>query len=78
MNNNVHPFSYSFLFHKPFLLPTDKNPNVIIDCTYCNINYIKEQIPIVNNVLDPKETDIHIRLFHKELPLVELILPSIL
>lgn len=35
-------------------------PNVFIDCNYCDINYIKEQIPIVNYVIDRKDADIHI------------------
>jgi len=35
-------------------------PNVFIDCPYCNMNYFKEEIPIVNFVRDRKEADIHI------------------
>ncbi|MFA5804281.1 MAG: hypothetical protein WC879_06525 [Melioribacteraceae bacterium] len=35
-------------------------PNIFIDCSYCDLNYIKEQIPIVNYVRDRKEADIHI------------------
>lgn len=35
-------------------------PNVFIDCTKCNLNHIKEQIPIVNYVLDRKDADVHI------------------
>lgn len=35
-------------------------PTVFIDCGYCDINYIKEQIPIVNYVIDRKDADIHI------------------
>lgn len=35
-------------------------PNVFIDYPNSNMNYIKEQIPIVNYVHDPKEADIHI------------------
>jgi hypothetical protein len=35
-------------------------PNVFIDCNYCDVNFIKEQIPIVNYVRDRKDADIHI------------------
>ena len=35
-------------------------PNVFIDCNYCDINFIKEQIPIVNYVRDRKDADIHV------------------
>ncbi|MFA7227489.1 MAG: hypothetical protein WC061_00520 [Melioribacteraceae bacterium] len=35
-------------------------PNVFIDCEYCDLNYIKEQIPVVNYVRDRKDSDIHI------------------
>ena len=34
-------------------------PNVYLDC-HCDRNYIKEQIPIVNYVIDRKDADIHI------------------
>ena len=35
-------------------------PNVFIDYPYINLNYIKEQIPIVNYVRDQKEADVHV------------------
>ncbi len=35
-------------------------PNVFIDCNYCDINFIKEQIPIVNYVRDRKDADVHV------------------
>lgn len=35
-------------------------PNVFIDYPNVNLNYVKEQIPIVNYVRDQKEADIHI------------------
>lgn len=35
-------------------------PNVYIDCGYCDYNFIKEQIPIVNFVRDRNDADIHI------------------
>ncbi|NMB82145.1 MAG: hypothetical protein GYA14_10040 [Ignavibacteria bacterium] len=35
-------------------------PKVYIDCTNCAINYIKEQIQIVNYVNDRKDADVHI------------------
>ena len=35
-------------------------PNIFIDCGYCDLNYIKEQIPIVNYVRDRKDADIHV------------------
>ena len=35
-------------------------PNVFIDCGYCDINFIKEQIPVVNYVRDRKDADVHI------------------
>ncbi|MHB8854312.1 MAG: hypothetical protein ACYC6P_13285 [Ignavibacteriaceae bacterium] len=35
-------------------------PNVFIDYPYIDLNYIKEQIPIVNYVRDQKEADIHV------------------
>ncbi len=35
-------------------------PKVFIDCSNCNLNYIKQQITVVNYVLDRKEADIFI------------------
>jgi hypothetical protein len=35
-------------------------PNVFIDCRQCNLNHIKEHVPIVNYVLDRKDSDVHI------------------
>lgn len=35
-------------------------PNVFIDCGYCDLNYIKEQIPIVNYVRDRKDANVHV------------------
>ncbi|MCX6169684.1 MAG: hypothetical protein NTX65_10095 [Ignavibacteriales bacterium] len=35
-------------------------PNLFIDCGYCDINFVKEQIPIVNYVRDRKDADIHV------------------
>lgn len=35
-------------------------PKVYIDCSLCDINYIKEQIQIVNYVNDRKDSDVHI------------------
>lgn len=35
-------------------------PKVFIDCSLCDINYIKEQIQIVNYVNDRKDSDVHI------------------
>ncbi len=35
-------------------------PNIFIDCSYCDINFIKEQIPVVNYVRDRKDADVHI------------------
>lgn len=35
-------------------------PKVFIDCGYCDMNYIKEQIPIVNYVRDRNDADVHI------------------
>ncbi|NWF50131.1 MAG: hypothetical protein HXY49_06290 [Ignavibacteriaceae bacterium] len=35
-------------------------PNVFVDCSYCYINYLKEQIPVVNYVRDRKDADVHI------------------
>lgn len=35
-------------------------PKVFIDCSLCDINYIKEQIQIVNYVNDRKDADVHI------------------
>ncbi len=35
-------------------------PNVFIDCPSCNMNYIKENIPIVNYVFDRKEADVYV------------------
>ena len=35
-------------------------PNVFIDCNYCDINFIKEQIPVVNYVRDRKDADVHV------------------
>ncbi len=37
----------------------DGAPNVYIDC-YCDRSYIKEQIPVVNYVVDRKDADVHI------------------
>lgn len=38
----------------------ENSPNVLIDCGYCDYNFIKEQIPIVNFVRDRKDADIHV------------------
>lgn len=35
-------------------------PNVFINCWFCDMNYIKEQIPIVNYVNERKESDIEL------------------
>ncbi len=35
-------------------------PKIFVDCGYCDLNYIKEQIPIVNYVRDRKDADVHI------------------
>lgn len=35
-------------------------PKIFIDCSFCDMNYIKEQISIVNYVRDRKDADIHI------------------
>ncbi|KAF0141638.1 MAG: hypothetical protein FD122_1193 [Stygiobacter sp.] len=35
-------------------------PKIFIDCGYCDMNYIKEQIPIVNYVRDRKDADVHV------------------
>ncbi len=37
----------------------DGAPNVYLDCR-CDKNYIKEQIPVVNYVVDRKDADVHI------------------
>lgn len=41
-------------------LTKDGAPNVFIDCGYCDLNYVKEQIPVVNYVRDRKDADIHV------------------
>ncbi|MDP2036688.1 MAG: hypothetical protein Q8L04_04850 [Ignavibacteria bacterium] len=35
-------------------------PKIFIDCGYCDMNYIKEQIPIVNYVRDRNDADVHV------------------
>lgn len=35
-------------------------PRIFIDCGYCDMNYIKEQIPIVNYVRDRNDADVHV------------------
>ncbi len=35
-------------------------PNVFINCWFCDMNYIKEQIPVINYVNDRKESDIEL------------------
>jgi len=41
-------------------LMKESAPNLFIDCNYCDINFIKEQIPVVNYVRDRKDADIHV------------------
>jgi hypothetical protein len=38
----------------------DNAPRVFINCTFCDLNFIKEQIPIVNYVNDRNDADINI------------------
>lgn len=38
----------------------EESPTVFIDCGYCDMNFIKEQIPVVNYVRDRKDADVHI------------------
>lgn len=52
-------------------------PNVYLDC-YCDRNFIKEQIPVVNYVRDRKDADVHILFHNNELVLVESILDTVL
>jgi len=35
-------------------------PNIFVDCGYCDMNYVKEQIPVVNYVRDRKDADVHV------------------
>lgn len=37
-------------------------PNVFINCGYCDLNFIKEQIPVVNYVNDRNDADISVLL----------------
>jgi len=42
------------------LLIKEGAPTVYIDCGLCDMNYIKEQVSIVNFVRDRKEADVHV------------------
>lgn len=35
-------------------------PTIYIDCGFCDMDYIKEQMPIVNYVRDRKDADVHV------------------
>lgn len=51
--------SYSFS-QQDISLIKDGAPNIYIDCGYCDLNFIKEQIPIVNYMRDRKDADVHV------------------
>ena len=38
----------------------EKALNIIIDCDYCDLEYIKREISFVNYVRDTKEAEVHI------------------
>ena len=38
----------------------DKALNVFLDCTYCDMDFLRTEIPIVNYVRDRKEADVDI------------------
>ncbi|MCX7874867.1 MAG: hypothetical protein N2321_01730 [Melioribacteraceae bacterium] len=52
--------SLTVIYGQSNQLIKENSPNVYIDCSYCDLNFIKEKIPIVNFVRDRKDADIHI------------------
>lgn len=38
----------------------NRAPYVFIDCSFCDFNHIRNEIPFVNYVRDPKQADIHV------------------
>ncbi len=51
--------SFSFAQNNQALIK-ESAPNLFVDCNYCDMNYVKEQIPVVNYVRDRKDADIHV------------------
>lgn len=58
-----------FVFSISFVLPQEKSnadqlkksaPKVFIDCEYCDMEYIKTEIPFVNYVRERKEAQVHV------------------
>lgn len=58
-----------FVFSISFLFPQEKSnadqlkksaPKVFIDCEYCDMEYIKTEIPFVNYVRERKEAQVHV------------------
>ena len=70
MTSKIAFLLFSFLFLSTSILHSQNDqalikegaPNVFIDCGYCDLNYVKEQIPVVNYVRDSKDADIHVLL----------------
>jgi len=51
----------NFIFSQSNQQPIKEGaPNIFINCWYCDMEYIKEQIPIVNYVNDRKDADVFI------------------
>src|SRR5580698_2284280 len=42
------------------IVQKDKTLNVFLDCTYCDMDYLRTEIPIINYVRDRKEADVDI------------------
>ena len=38
----------------------DKALNVFLDCSYCDMDYLRTELPIINYVRDRKEADVDI------------------
>ncbi|MDR9416914.1 MAG: hypothetical protein RI564_11560 [Gracilimonas sp.] len=38
----------------------NRTPHVFIDCSFCDFDHIRNEIPFVNYVRDPKQADIHV------------------
>lgn len=59
-------FLFLYLFSAVSFSLDSKNPfgrnapNVYIDCGRCDLNFVKEQIPVVNYVRDRKDADVHV------------------
>jgi hypothetical protein len=68
MTSKIAFLLFSFLFLSTSILHSQNDqalikegaPNVFIDCGYCDVNYVKEQIPVINYVRDRKDADIHV------------------